>query len=266
MTILVLALGVFAWQQGEGDSGGPLNAVAAAAERMQGQPGGRAAMRAIVAPAQSESFTITGQTVFDSEERSRALVTFPFPRSGGSAKMQVISDGTTVYMRSSQFDPLPKGREWIALDVAFGEELNVFAANGDAKSELQLLEAVSDGIQKLGEEDVRGAPTTRYRGTVGVSEQVEWLRKAGAEKLASYVEKEGSPMQVEAWIDGDDLVRRMAFVQSQPGDKGEGPTTVSMRMDFFDFGLEPEIDVPDSSDVFDATELVQEDLGISSDE
>lgn len=265
LAILALALTVFAWQQSEGDSG-PLNAVAAAAERTQGQPGGRATMQAIVSPAQSESFTITGRTVFDSEGRSRAVLTFPRPGSGGSAKMQVIADGTIVYMRSSQFDSLPKGREWVALDVSFGQELNVLPANGDAKGELQLLEAVSGDIQKLGEEDVRGTPTTRYRGAVGVSEQAEWLREAGAEKLASYVEKEGSPMQVEAWIDANDLVRRMGFVQSQPGEKGEGPTTVNMRMDFFDFGLEPEIDAPDSSEVFDATALAQEELGISSGE
>jgi hypothetical protein len=31
-------------------------------------------------------------------------------------------------------------------------------------------------------------------------------------------------------------------------------------MDFFDFGIEPEIDVPDSSEVFDATALTEESL------
>lgn len=35
-----------------------------------------------------------------------------------------------------------------------------------------------------------------------------------------------------------------------------------MRMDFFDFGIAPEIDVPDPDEVFDATTLVQDELGL----
>lgn len=39
---------------------------------------------------------------------------------------------------------------------------------------------------------------------------------------------------------------------------------MDMRMDFFDFGFEPEIEVPDSSEVFDATDLTREKLGIDN--
>ncbi len=39
-----------------------------------------------------------------------------------------------------------------------------------------------------------------------------------------------------------------------------------MRMDFFDFGAVPLIDVPGSSEVFDATAMVQDELGTSSDD
>jgi hypothetical protein len=41
---------------------------------------------------------------------------------------------------------------------------------------------------------------------------------------------------------------------------------MDMRIDFFDFGYEPEIEVPDSSEVFDATSLAEEQLEASSDE
>src|SRR5207342_1222057 len=47
--VLAAALAMFAWQQGgDGSSGGLLNAIAKAAERTQREPGGRAAMHAIV--------------------------------------------------------------------------------------------------------------------------------------------------------------------------------------------------------------------------
>ncbi len=114
-------------------------------------------------------------------------------------------------------------------------------------------------VQKLGKEYVRGVPTTRYRGTVGVSELVKRLEEEGADDRAAYVEAEGSPLRIEAWIDADGLVRRTRWVKSQPGKGGE-ESTMDMRVDFFDFGIDPEIDVPDSGEVFDATPLVEEEL------
>jgi len=161
---------------------------------------------------------------------------------------------------------LPGGSKWMALDLSFGEDLDTpLPANVDAKGELALLEAVTGKVQKLGKEDVRGVPTTHYRGTIGASENAELLRKEGAEDLASYVKEKASPLRVEAWIDADGLVRRMRLVHTQPPEKGKGPTTIDMRMDFFDFGLDPEIDVPESSEVFDATDLAREKLGLSDD-
>ena len=269
LSILIVAFAVFASQQGsDSDSDGPLNAIAEAAERTQREPGGRAAMRAVVSsPAQSESFTMTGQTVFDAEDRSRAIMTVPRRGSNRSVEMHVVTDGTTMYMRSSMFGSLPDGREWMALDFSsFGLELDTpLPANVDAKGELALLEAATGDVQKLGKEDVRGVPTTRYRGTVDASENAEQLREEGEEDLASQIEK-GSPLRIEAWIDSDGLVRRMRLVKSEPREGGEGSMTIDMRMDFFDFGIAPEIDVPDSSEVFDATAIARESVGLPSDE
>ncbi|HEY7950406.1 MAG TPA: hypothetical protein VID51_06170 [Solirubrobacterales bacterium] len=266
LSILIVAFALFAWQQGgDGEGDGPLNAIAEAAERTQGESGGRATMRAIVSsPAGSESFTMTGEMVFNDETgRSRAVLTIPRSESSRFVKMQMIGDGTVMYLRSSRFGELPGGREWMALDFSsLGPEMDTpLPTNGDAKGELELLEAATGDVQKLGKEDVRGVPTTRYRGTVDASENVEWLREEGAEDLASRIEE--GPLQVEAWIDADGLIRRMRFVKSEPREGGEGPMTIDMRMDFYDFGISPEIDVPESSEVFDATSLAKDEIGLS---
>lgn len=270
LSILFVALAVFAWQQGGDGGDGPLNAIAEAAERTQSEPGGRATMRAVASsPVPPESVTVTGQMAFNDEtDRSRGVLTVSRPGSDDSEEMEVVGDGTVMYMRSSMFGSLPGGREWMALDLSFGRDLNSpLPAGGDAKGELELLEAVTGDVQKLGNEDVRGVPTTRYRGTVGVAENAERLREEGAEDLASYVEKEeGTPLRVEAWIDAEGLVRRMRLVKSEPREGGGGSVTTDMRMDFFDFGAVPEIDVPESSEVFDATAMAQDELGISSDD
>ncbi len=266
LSILVAVLALLAWQQGDDGGGdGPLNAIAEAAERTQGEQGGRATVRAIASsPAGSELFTVTGEMVFNDETgRSRGVFqTVPSSGSGRSMKMQMVSDETAMYMRSRQFGPLPGGREWMALDFSsLGQEMDApLPAGGDAKGELALLEAVTGDVQKLGKEDVRGVPTTRYRGTVDASENVERLREEGAEDLASRIEED--PLQGEAWIDADGLIRRMRFVKSEPGEGGEGPMTLDMRVDFYDFGISPEIDVPESSEVFDATSLVKDELGL----
>ncbi|HEY5941278.1 MAG TPA: hypothetical protein VIT89_00260 [Solirubrobacterales bacterium] len=260
----VLVLGLFAWQQGDGeDGGGPLNAIAAAAERTQLEPGGRASMRAEVTPAEGEQFTITGQMVFDDEqELGQAVIKFPNPETGDMATMYTVVDGTVMYMRSSLFGSLPEGREWMSLDLALGEDLeSPLPANADAKGELELLEEVT-GVSKRGREVVRGVPTTHYAGTVSVSEQSERLQEQGGDGLSSLIEEQGGPLRIEVWIDDDGLVRRMDYTGSQPGAKGEGRTAIDMRIDFYAFGTIPKIEVPDPSEAFDATSMAREEVGL----
>lgn len=265
MAIVIVALAALGWQQGDGgDGGGPLNAVAAAAERTRDEPGGRAAIHAVISlPEESKSFTMSGRGVFDADGRSQMTMTFRPPGSDELAEIEAISDGVAVYMRSDFFGSLPDDAEWMLLDLSFLQESEApLPTDGDAMGELELLETVADDVQKLGEEDVRGVPTTLYRGSIDVSERAEQLREDGADKLAAEIEG-NRPLQVEAWIDADGLVRRMRYVQAE---QGEGATSIDMRVDFFDFGTEPVIDLPDSGEVFDATGIAKEGAGLPSEE
>lgn len=261
---MAAVLAVFAWQQGDGsgDDGGPLNAIAAAAEKTQEQPGGRATMRMeIASPDPSESLTMTGQAVFDDEaERSEMLMSFREPDSGDPVEMRMVLDGSVMYMSSSVLGDLPGDSRWMSLDLAavVGADLSV-PTESDPKSELEALEAAT-GVRKLGKATVRGVPTTRYGGVLSVSDQAAGLREQGADEFASKVEDEGTPARVEVWIDAKGLARRMRIVSTDPGEDGGMPTTADMRMDFLDFGLVPEIEVPAADEVFDATSMAEEEL------
>jgi hypothetical protein len=265
--MLVVVAAVFAGlalQQGEDDGGGgPLNAIAQAAEKTQGEPGGRVAMRAVVREPGSKPITMRGQMVFDDEDRSRAVLTVSPPGSEKSFQMKMVTEGTMMYMSSPKFGSLPDDAKWMGLDLDFALEQgqdSLAPGNPDAKGELELLEGVSDDIREFGEEDVRGVPTTRYRGTIPAAEQAKRLRDVGADEIAERFEKEAKPAGVEVWIDAEDLVRRMRIVQTSPQVEDGGAETTDMRMDFFDLGIDPQIDVPDSSEVFDATALTEESL------
>lgn len=256
-------MAVLALQQGEDGGGGPLNAIAQAAEKTQGQPGGRASMRAVVSGPGSKPITMRGQMVFEDEDRSRAVLTVSPPGSGKTFQVNMVTEGTMMYMSSPKFGSLPDDAKWMGLDLDFaleqGQE-SLAPGNADAGEELELLEGVSDDIRELGKEDVRGAPTTRYRGTIPVAEQAKRLRDVGADEIAGRFEEEASPAEVEVWIDAKDLIRRMRIVQTSPQVEDGGITTTDMRMDFYDLGVDPEIVVPDSSEVFDATAVTEEAL------
>ncbi|HEU4944839.1 MAG TPA: hypothetical protein VFT10_06715 [Solirubrobacterales bacterium] len=265
--VVLIAFAALAWQQdGGGDS--PLNAIAAAAERTQREPGGRTMMTAIAtSPVPSKSLTITGRGVYSNEtDRSRMVLTFPQPGSDGLMEMEAVTDGTAMYMRSSMFGSLPGGAEWMMLDLSLGGDMEApVPAGGDAAGELELLETATGGVQKLGKEDVRGVPTTRYRGTVEASERAEELREEGQDDLAAGIEKDMKPLTIEAWIDADGLVRRMRIVQAKAQAGGQ-ESTVDMRLDFFDVGPVPEIEVPEQSEAFDATDLARAGLDQPSDD
>lgn len=259
----MVALVVFASQQGGGDgAGGPLNAIAEAAVKTQQEGGGRAAVRALITKSgHSKPVILTGQVIYTDSGLARGTTSASDPESGKTIKIEAVQDGTKAYMRSSAFGTLPDGKEWMGIDYSLGDDLDTSVpASGDVMGELALLERATGGVEKVGTEDVRGVPTTRYRGETSVAEDVKRLREMGGEETATLVEKEGSPLQVEAWIDAHGLIRRMRIVQSKSEAEGKEPTTVDMRIEFYDFGIEPEIDVPDSSEVFDTTSLVQEQL------
>jgi hypothetical protein len=261
LAVMLVALAVFAWQQ-DGGGEGPLNAIAAAAERTQQEPGGRTTMLAIVSsPVPSESMTIRGHGVYSDDGRSRMVVTVPRTGTGGRAEMEFITDEAVMYVSFGEFDALPGGDEWMKMDFSFAEELDMpVPAEIDAAGELALLEATTGEVRKLGKEEVRGVPTTRYRGTVDVEDHAEQLREEGQEDVASLTEDEGTPLTVEAWIDGDGLMRRMKMLKAQPRGAGEDPMDVDMTIDFYDFGIAPEIELPDEDEVFDATSLLRAEI------
>lgn len=140
-------------------------------------------------------------------------------------------------------------------------------ANSDPSAELSQLRAVSNEFETLGKEKIRGAETTGYRSKIDIRRLAAYLRDEGSAKVAQQYERlaETTPTttEVETWIDGKGLIRRMKMmVDSRDRSSGDRAMTV-MTANFFDFGISPKIQLPNPSTVYDVTPIIRAKLGLN---
>jgi hypothetical protein len=257
------------------DGSGRLNPIAEAAENTSSWPGARTSMQASVAGLPGgAAMSMDGHGVF-SGETERSEITIGVRSTGlpgaGSFEMTSIGDGDDFYMHSELFAAgLPDGKSWMLLrDLAGGSgSQGSSAGQGDPREQLRYLRSVSDAITLVGKEPIRGTPTSHYVASVDMEREVERLRSEGADEAVDALEQSielvgGSEQRVEVWIDGKNLIRRMAM--GLPFELAGQGGRLAMTMDFFDFGIHPEIALPPESLVFDATDLAEDALEQLSD-
>lgn len=241
VAVVVLVVVIFAVAQGGGGGGGPLNAIAKAAENTQREPGGRAVVNATVTvDSTGEGIVETGPMTFDDNGRARGELTVRGLTNGKEAKVVTISDGAKAYVTSDDADSLPDGKKWIEINFAAAAKSTGQAdpVSGGPTEGLKLLDRVQES-EVVGKEDIRGVPTTHYRGTLPTPDEVFGVK-------TSY-----SALDVDVWIDGQDRVRR--FQLSVSSSVGGNSSTTKMTMDFVEFGRVPKIELPPADEVFDAT-------------
>lgn len=245
----------------------PLNPVAAAAERTQSEPGARFTMKAIyTSAALPKPLAAHGRGSFNTESgRSRVILRLKSAERG-RVKIEALSDGTSVFMRGTGISgELPGGKEWMEMQPFLGHsEQEAMLSGGDADDTLEMLATVDGNVREMGREEIRGVPTRRYRTSVELTEYAELLRDEGKDELADQYEKIATlvpgPVVGEASIDAEGIVRRSRVVMTLPTEPGKPTMTMDMRMEFFAFGARPQIALPDDSQVFDVTPLLEEQL------
>lgn len=128
------------------------------------------------------------------------------------------------------------------------ETISPFLGTGlDPKQAFQLILAAKGDSKILGEEDVRGAPTTHYRIQVDpkkLGEHVPAERKPDLEDPT-----QARPFPVDVWVDDVDRIRRLRIRDEMTG--GDSMTTTT---EFFDFGVEVDVEPP-SDDVISSERL-----------
>ncbi|MCU1376165.1 MAG: hypothetical protein JWO68_3451 [Actinomycetia bacterium] len=184
-------------------------------------------------------------------------------------RVDLVIDGTTLYERIPILaDQL--GTPWLKINLDdIGELAGVQglgnlaqSSSSDPSSTLAYLRGAGQ-VAEVGHEKVRGEDTTHYHAVVDLERAASASPADQAKTLRQLAKVMGARRQpVDVWIDGDGLVRRMtetvdyrkATFPNVP--KEQLPTSMSMLVEYFDFGTEVSVDVPKASEVTDIKDLL----------
>jgi hypothetical protein len=185
-------------------------------------------------------------------------------------KMEMAFDSRYLYMKSPVPMPQLDGRSWMRLDLqrvaeAAGMDASFLRAmqqqGNDPASTLRYMQALSDGVEKLGTEEVRGVQTTHYRAMVELRQVAELLPPAAREparrSIEQLIELSGEPeMEMEIWVGQDKLVRRVEWSQSIKAQGTDQVVEATITSEYYDFGTNVSVEPPPGDDVKDVTDLM----------
>lgn len=248
-----------------------------------------------VTEARTARFSMVSSTIFAGEPVAAGTATIvgvydyvahkgqmdtTFKAAGIPARVtqRMLVIGSAVYTQMPKPPDQPDGappipqeqhKPWVKFELpkevadqsAFGPGLGLWAADGpvDPTEALRYLKAASSKVEVVGEEQVRGEPTTRYAVTLDPAKQAAQLP---AELAASFDEMGLTfPKPADVWIDRQGRLRKMRYAATVkvPPDvmPGEGASTtgasdritVDSTLELYDFGVEVRVTPPPASQV-----------------
>lgn len=171
-------------------------------------------------------------------------------------RFREVVDGTVVYMKLPH--PMPTGQHWLKFDLAkmhqsgvdYGSLLQ--ANQSDPTQMLEYLRGASSSIVRVGEEAVRGTPTTHYHvvleyDRIAANAPAD-VRDAVRRSIQQLEQVSGiRSVPADVWVDDQGRVRRETIEMHFENTLLAG---MSMRMSFelYDFGVEVDAAPPADSD------------------
>lgn len=262
--------------------------VVQAAERTAAQVTGRFMMRTHVVPPggkATEAIDLASEGTYDRASgrlRSTVDLSHLLGRAAASAEpfagpVDTIKDGPRVYLRAEVFTKvLPQHRRWVVVDTTRINPASGLAVTGeidgtvmDPASFLEALRGMGEDTHAVGEEDIDGAATIHYRGTVSLDRAISQLAPPEQDRLRQGFTGLGLVgdhllLPMDVWVDRQGDVRRVAttldiMATTTPGSTpAAAPATspVAIAIDFRDLGGPVAIAVPSPGETSDITDLV----------
>jgi hypothetical protein len=221
-----------------------------------------------------ESVDMSGSGAFDFDELRGTLTYDMTLPEVGDVRMEMRMVGTKMYVRMPAAlagEALPEGKEWLRFDLEKArDQLGMgsldLGAQQDPTKMLQYLRTAGVEVREDGTAAIRGVETKRYVGELdfrkaleagleesGLSKQEQKQARHGMTKMLEQLESASIP--IEVFIGEDGLLRRITL-ELDMAVEGER-IDVSMKMDYFDFGVDVDVEAPPASSVMDFTQALQ---------
>jgi hypothetical protein len=249
-------------------SSNSIDPVAKAAEATARVPGYRMAATATITTPASGPLKMQMGGVFDRANRSGTM-TAAESVAGHQFQFTEVFSGLTFYLRAAgipQLQKLTGGKAWLKFDMsrmlgAMG--LGSLPTGTDPTQFLDFLRAVSASTTKKGTETVRGVQTTHYHATVDLTKYPKLVpssQRAAAQRSVSTLTQAlgGHTLPMDAWVDHNNLVRRMAFNFTEC--VAQQKVQFGMTMDIYDYGPQVQPQLPSTGQAFDITPLLSSTL------
>jgi hypothetical protein len=222
-----------------------------------------------VASGQPDAVTMTGQGVMDFSGAASSMTVEMFGMGG--FEMRQIEDTVYVKLPEDLVAQMPGAKPWMEADVeamygrqygASPDQMREGAAQ-DPTRQLEYLRGVSDSVEKIGVEEVRGVRTTRYEAVVDLEREVVGQDVQAREAHDEMVEKLGaSKLPVEVWLDDKNRVRRYAMDVTVPVPDNApempegGKMQTSIVAEYYDFGAPVDVQAPPPDQTAEGSKLL----------
>ena len=206
----------------------------------------------------AEDFTMTAEGVIDYETGHGILKmdmgALGVPGAEGEAEMRLL--GPVAYMKMPGAEL--GGRPWVKFDLeSLGDDgqgpvpgLN--PGSNDPRGVLDALRGVSGEVEQVGEEAIRGVPTTHYRATVDLEKAEAEVPEERRGDFATFSDQLGiDTLPIEVWVDEEGRARRFSYEVETPAAADTPASNVELVIDLYDFGVDVEVEAPPSEEVTD---------------
>lgn len=221
----------------------------------------------------SEAVDFKGDGVFDFKSQRGRLVldlsSLGLPGGGGDT--EIVFNADVVFMKLPFELPELKDRPWVKIDLSELDELSgVDVAqlrqiqSNDPTAALNYLHGVTDKVEVVGTEEVRGTTTTHYKAVIDLRKAAREVPADLKDDITQIAKQLGSnTIGTEVWIDNEGRLRKLRYAvdvskAELPSKDGEAAPsgTLTATFELFDFGTETSVADPPAEQVTDLKELI----------
>ncbi len=221
----------------------------------------------------AETVDFKGDGVFDFQAQRGRLVldlsSLGIP--GASGTTEILFNKDLIFMKLPFDLPQLKARPWVKIDLRDLDKLSGIDVSqlrqiqsNDPTAALNYLRGVTDRVQVVGRDDVRGQATTHYKALIDLKKAAREVPSQLKDDITQIIGQLGrETIDSDVWIDDEGRLRKLQYSVDLskvdlPTKKGEAAPTgiLTATFELFEFGTDAAADDPPPDQVTDLKELI----------